>query len=228
MDIKALKQQAAERAVDYVKSDMIVGLGTGSTAIHAVRKIGRLLADGTLKNIVGIPTSTRTKEVAEEFSIPIGTLNEYPTVHLTIDGADEVDAELNLIKGGGGALLREKIVARASREMIVVVDESKLSEYLGTSWAVPVEVIPFGWRIQQDYITGIGAEVKLRMDDTGAPYKTDNDNFILDCKFGKITDPTALATRLRESTGIVEHGLFIRLAHRVVVAGQDGIRELTR
>jgi len=153
-------------------------------------------------------------------------LNEYPSIDLTIDGADEVDDEMNLIKGGGGALLREKIVAQASEREIIVVDETKLSPTLGTQWAVPVEVAPFGWRSQAAYLESLGAELTPRREEDGTLFRTDQGNLILDCDFGPIEDPASLAAQFNQRAGIMEHGLFLGLATDVIVAGAEGIRHL--
>jgi ribose 5-phosphate isomerase A len=225
-DLAQLKQQAAERAVGFVESGMVVGLGHGSTAIFAVRRIAQLLRDGQLQNILGVPCSRQVESEAQRMGIPLTTLDEYPVVHLTIDGADEVDPHLNLIKGGGGALLREKIVAQASRREIIVVDESKLSPALGTHWPVPVEVVPFGWHSQAAYLKSLGGHPVLRRNSDRTPFKTDQGNLILDCHFEPISQPAQLAARLSERAGIVEHGLFLGLATDVIVAGDQGIRHL--
>ena len=225
---KHLKQQAAWHAVQFVDSGMVVGLGAGSTAAAAMRRIGELLRDGTLENILGVPCSTRVEREARGFGIPLTTLEEHPLLDLTIDGADEVDANLDLIKGGGGALLREKIVAQASRREIIVVDESKLSPALGTNWAVPVEVIPFGWRSQIAFLQSLGARADLRTNSEGKPLKTDQGNSILDCDFGPISEPRRLAAELSWRAGVVEHGLFLGLATDVIIASDDGITHLKR
>jgi ribose 5-phosphate isomerase A len=227
MDIPQLKQKAGWYAVEFVKSGMVVGLGHGSTAIFAVRCIAQLLQEGRLQDVLGVPCSRQVEAEAQRLGIPLTTLDEHPVVDLTIDGADEVDPDLNLIKGGGGALLREKIVAQASRREIIVVDESKLSPALGTHWPVPVEVIPFGWRVQAAYLESLGAPT-LRLDADGTPFETDQGNLILDCNFGPIPDPSQLAGRLNERAGIVEHGLFIGLATDVIVAGAEGVRHIRR
>jgi ribose 5-phosphate isomerase A len=231
---QSLKQQAADQALTYIQSGMIVGLGAGSTAILAVRGLAEKLARGELSDIRGIPCSRVIEAEARRLGIPLTTLDdEQPgasgcIIDLTIDGADEVDPALNLIKGGGGALLREKLVAQSSRREIIVVDESKLSPALGTHWAVPVEVIPFGWRTQSVYLEGLGARPKLRTGADGAPFVTDQGNFILDSAFGPIGDPVSLGARLDARTGIVAHGLFLGLATEVIVAGVAGVRRLTR
>lgn len=231
MDLKKqdeLKQKAAHRAVESVESGMIIGLGTGSTTSFAVIRIGERLKSGDLENIVGIPTSIRTEKLARELDIPLATLDEQPQIDVTIDGADEVDPELNLIKGGGGALLREKVVAQASRTNIIIVDESKLSDCLGTHWALPVEVIPFAAKTEAGFLQSLGAAVSRRRAEKGQPYKTDQHNYILDANFGAMPDPAALAIRLNERAGVVEHGLFLGLASEVIVAAQGGIRHLKR
>lgn len=228
MDTTQLKQLAAERAVEFVESGMVVGLGHGSTAIWATRRIAELLNSGHLKNIIGIPCSVQIEAEARQLGIPLTTLETHPVIDITIDGADEVDPQFNLIKGGGGALLREKIVAQASKREIVIVDESKLSEVLGIRWAVPVEVIPFGYGSQLQYLKSLGAEVKIREKVDGAPFRTDQNNLIFDCNFGQMSDPATLADKIKQRTGIVEHGLFIRLASDVIVADASGTRHLHR
>jgi len=227
-DTSPLKRQAGERAVDFVESGMIVGLGHGSTAIFAVRRIAQLLCDGRLQDILGVPCSIQVEEEARRLGIPLTTLEEHSLIDLTIDGADEVDPGLDLIKGGGGALLREKIVAQASRRDIIVVDESKLSPALGTRGPVPVEVIPFGWRSQVAYLESLGARAVLRRHGNGTPFGTEQGNLIVDCHFGPISQPVQLAARMSERAGIVEHGLFLGLATDVIVAHREGLRHLRR
>jgi ribose 5-phosphate isomerase A len=224
----ALKQTAAERAVELVESGMVVGLGTGSTAIFATRRVGALLRAGTLRDVTGFPTSKATADEARALGIPLLDEDCPRAIDLTIDGADEVDPQLDLIKGGGGALLREKIVAEASRRHVIVVDESKLSPVLGTRWALPVEVIPFGWRSQARFLADLGARVAVRGSAGGAPFRTDQGNLILDCAFGPIARPRELAQRLGGRAGLVEHGLFLGITTDLIVAGKDGIRHLTR
>jgi ribose 5-phosphate isomerase A len=226
--VSQLKQQAAEHAVEFVESGMIVGLGHGSTAIFAVRRIAQLLDAGRLHDILGVPCSLQVETDARELGIPLTTLNEHTRIDLTVDGADEVDPALNVIKGGGGALLREKIVAQASQREIIVVDDSKLSPALGTRWAVPVEVTPFGWRSQAAFLESLGAEIEVRESDSDTFFKTDQGNLILDCYFGPIADPIRLAARMDARSGIVEHGLFLGLVTDVIVADRQGIRHLRR
>jgi len=226
--IEQYKQQAAERALEFVISGMIVGLGTGSTAIYATRRLGQLLRDGLLHDIVGVPTSAATAVAAERLSIPLLTNDLAREIDVTIDGADEVSPELDLIKGGGGALLREKIVAQASHRRVIVVDDSKLSPALGMRKPVPVEVVRFGWRRQAEYLHSLGAEVTLRVLTSGAPFVTDQGNLILDCAFGPIADPAGLAASIRARAGVVEHGLFVGLTSDLIVAGVDGLRHCAR
>ena len=226
--ILGFKQQAAERAVEFIESGMVVGLGPGSTAVFAVRRIAELLQAGTLKEILGVPCSKQVAAEAQQLGIPLTTPEEHPVIDLTIDGADEVDPNLNLIKGAGGALLREKIVAQASRREIIVIDESKLSAALGTQRALPVEVASFGWRAQATYLESIGARVSVRQARKGTFFKTDHGNLIIDCSFGPIAEPTLLGATLSERAGIVEHGLFLGLATDVIVGGGQGIRHIRR
>jgi len=221
-DSETLKRMAAERAVEYVQSGMVVGLGTGSTAVFAVRRIGALLAEGTLQRIVGIPTSDATARAAEQAGIPLGTLDDYPAVDVTIDGADEIDPQLNLIKGLGGALLREKIVAAASRRLVIVADESKRVAQLATRAPVPVEVIRFARRPVAGYLASLGARVVERQRD-GRPFITDEGNVILDCHFAGLSNPRQMAQLIRAQPGVVEHGLFLGMATEAVVAGAGGV-----
>jgi ribose 5-phosphate isomerase A len=228
-NIQNLKQRAAEFAVEnFIHSSMLVGLGVGSTAIFAVRKLGELIASGTLTEITAIPCSEAVKREALELSIPLVEFSEDTVIDVTIDGADEVDPALNLIKGGGGALLREKIVAQASQREVIVVDQSKLSDILGTQWAVPIEVSTFGWQTQAGFLKSIGGQPVLRNGQNGEPYTTDQGNYILDTNFGPIENPSELAAALQHRAGIVEHGLFINLATDLVVAGEHGVEHRTR
>jgi ribose 5-phosphate isomerase A len=210
----------------------MVGLGHGSTAIFAVRRIAQLVRSGQLRDILGIPCSVHVEKDAQELGIPLIGLDNCLAIDLaidlTIDGADEVDPDLNLIKGGGGALLREKIVAQASRREIIVIDESKLSPALGMHWPVPVEVVPFGCRSQYAYLESLGARLLVRQNDDGTIFKTDQGNHLLDCDFGPISNPDQLAAKLSARSGIVEHGLFLGLATDVIVASEQGIRHLRR
>lgn len=226
--IQEFKTQAAKEAVTFLKSGMIVGLGTGSTATIAIKIISQLLQAEALDDILGIPSSVKTARLAQELGIPLTSLEEHPEIDVTIDGADEVDPELNLIKGGGGALLKEKILAQASKEVIIVVDESKLSPKLGTKWALPVEVLPFAWKTEAFFLESLGAAAAIRKLSDETLYKTDQGNLIIDANFGEIQQPDALAQKLQERAGIIEHGLFIGLASMVISSGKSGIQKLTK
>lgn len=218
------KQTAAEAAVDSITNGMIVGLGHGSTAIFAIRKIAQLLNEGKLHDIIGIPCSLQTKQQATELGIPLTTLEDNPVLDITIDGADEIDSTMNMIKGGGGALLREKIVAQASKKCIYIADETKYSEYLGEKWAVPVEVMHFGWRATFGFIESLGAKVSVRQTADGSNFLTDQNNLIMDCNFGIMKSPESIANALKSRAGIIEHGLFINIAQEIIIAGSQGIR----
>ncbi len=222
------KQQAAAQAVQFIQSGMVVGLGTGSTAIHATRRIATLLRQGTLRDITGFATSRAVWAEAARLAIPMLPENMPRAIDLTIDGADEIDPALNLIKGGGGALLREKLVAQASHRVIIIADDTKLSPRLGTLRPLPVEVLPFGWRSQARFLAELGASVSVRRTPDGQDARTDQDNMILDCAFGPIADPAGLAEKLSSQAGIVGHGLFLNLADDVLVAGPAGIQHLQR
>jgi ribose 5-phosphate isomerase A len=205
----AEKQVAARAAVQLVKDGQVVGLGTGSTAAYFVQFLAERVRDGL--KIRGVPTSDRTRELASSLGIPLATLEECPDIDIGIDGADEVGPHLNLIKGGGGALLREKIIASAAREFIVIADSGKQVSVLG-KFPLPVEVIPLAEPLLHKRIAALGAKVKLRTYAYGNPYKTDEGHHILDCEFGEIPDPPALARTLSDMPGVVEHGLFIGMA----------------
>jgi len=221
------KRAAAERAVEWVESGMTVGLGTGSTAVWAIRAIGAALHDGRLRDVAAVPTSNESERDARALDIPIVTLAEHPVVDLTIDGADEVDPALDLIKGHGGALLREKVVAQASRREVIVVDDSKPSPRLGTKMSLPVEVIQFAAAIERNYLESLGATVTMRGGDA-TPFVTDEGNWIYDCDFGPIDDCERLSALLHERAAIVEHGLFIDLATDLVIATPTGVDHQTR
>ncbi|KAI3915368.1 hypothetical protein MKX01_035627 [Papaver californicum] len=225
-----LKKLAADKAVEYVRSGMVLGLGTGSTAAFVVSKIGELLKSGELKDIVGIPTSTRTYEQALSLGIPLSVLDDHPVLDLSIDGADEVDPDLNLVKGRGGALLREKMVEAASKKFVVVVDDTKLVDGLGGSGlAMPVEVVQFCWKYNliklQELFKEEGCEAKLRIDGRdGKPYVTDNSNYIVDLYFKTpIRDGLAAGKEISSFQGVVEHGLFLDMATAVIIAGKEGV-----
>jgi ribose 5-phosphate isomerase A len=224
-----LKRAAALRAAEWIHDGMVLGLGTGSTAAFLLEEIAAQRSRGAWKGVVGIPTSERTAELARRLGIPLTTLDERPDVDLTIDGADEVDRDLRLIKGAGGALLREKIVATASETVLIVVDESKRVERLGTRAALPVEVDPFGATAEAAFLRGLGCEPSFRLDAEGNRARTDGGHFLLDCRFPQgIEDPVALELRLNNRAGVVENGLFIDLADYVVFASPSGVEVSSR
>lgn len=218
------KKLSGERAADYAEAGMVVGLGTGSTAYFAIRRLGERLRQGL--RFQGLPTSEQSRILAIEEGIPLVDFSEVDRIDLTIDGADEVDPAFNLIKGGGGALLREKIVASVTRTEIIVVGEDKFKDRLG-AFPLPVEVAPFGWQIAQKRLEDLGCRAQLRHQEN-APFKTDNGNYILDCAFGRIERPPVLEADIGRICGVVECGLFTGLAHRIVIGKADGtVEELT-
>jgi ribose 5-phosphate isomerase A len=224
------KAAAARASLRFVHDGNIVGLGTGSTAAHAVRFLGERARAGL--KIRGIPTSVQTRDLAASVGIPLTTFDEIQSIGLqpidvTIDGADEFDAQLRLIKGGGGALLREQIIASASKQFVIIADSSKQVAVLG-KFPLPVEVIPFAQSLVAARVTALGATVKLRKDAKGNPFVSDEGHHILDCSFGQIPNPPALARKLSDMPGIVEHGLFIDLATVVLVAKGENVTELRR
>ncbi|MFC5465212.1 ribose-5-phosphate isomerase RpiA [Lederbergia graminis] len=212
------KKLAGEKAVQYVKDGMIIGLGTGSTVYWTIKKLGELVRDGL--DIRGIPTSKNTEELAIEEGIPLISLSEIGQLDITIDGADEVNPDLQLIKGGGGALLREKLIASISKRLVIVVDESKCVSRLGR-FPLPVEVTPFGVEITSKQLQVLGCTPKLRTK-KDIPYKTDNGNYILDCSFSSISEPIELTNKINMLPGVVENGLFVNMAEIIVVAKKDG------
>lgn len=220
MNTEHLKKIAAEKATEEIREGMVVGLGTGSTVYYALLKIGTMVRDGL--NIIGIPTSSGTEKIATEQGIPLSTLADHPIIELTIDGADEVDARLNLIKGGGAALVREKIIANASRRIVIVVDESKISRVLGTSFALPVEIIQFGWKSTKREVDIICEQSEIRGGNQ-KPLITDNGNYILDCHFDGIQEPGKVEMQLNNIPGVVENGIFVNRADKVFIGTPDGI-----
>lgn len=218
-----MKREAGEFAAGLVESGMDIGLGTGSTAIWATRKIAALIQEGALKDIHAMPTSVETEAEARSLGIPLFTDHLPDSLDITIDGADEVDPKFNVIKGGGGAMLREKIVAKATKREIIVVDESKLSPCLGTIHSLPVEVLPYAVQWQSEFLESIGGNPHQRTLLDGRPYFTDQGNFIFDCKFGPISELSELAAMLDSRPGIVAHGLFLGMVSDLVVAGAGGV-----
>ena len=224
-EIDREKESAARASLRYVRDGDVVGLGTGSTAAFMVRALAERVRSGL--KIVGIPTSKRTGELAASLGISVTTLDEYQDINVTIDGADEFDPELRLIKGGGGALLREKIVASASGKLVIIADASKQVQSLG-KFPLPVEVSPFAAKLVAKKVSAMGAQVKMRELAYGNPFVTDEGHHILDCNFGQIDDPDGLARALSFMPGIVEHGLFLNMTSVVVVGKADGVEELGR
>ncbi len=222
--MEELKRRAVEQALVWVDNGMLVGLGTGSTAAYVVRGLGERLRDGRLQRLIGVPTSRATEILAHEYGIPLSTLDDHPQLDLTIDGADEIDDHLNLIKGLGGALLREKIVAISSTELVIVADDTKRVSRLGTRAPLPIEVVPFGWQTHLGFLSELGAQVNLRRSADGKPYFSDNGNFILDARFPDgIQDAFSLARLLERRPGLVEHGLFLQIASRACVCTHEGV-----
>ena len=225
-EVEARKQAAARRALEFVDQGMVVGLGSGSTAELFVAGLGERIRAGL--RVRAVPTSERCAELARQYGVPLASLDEHPRIAVTIDGADEIDpATLAVIKGRGGALLREKLVAVATEHEIVIADDSKLVRSLGERQPVPVAVVPFGWAQTARRLQDLGCTPTLRPAPAGqGPYVTDDGHYILDCRFGPISDPARLASEIKSIVGVVEHGLFIGLVHRVVIAGPEGVSVL--
>jgi ribose 5-phosphate isomerase A len=219
------KEAAARASLRFIKDGQVVGLGSGSTATYFIQLLGEQVKNGL--RIRGIPTSVRSRELALSLGIPLATLDECQEIAVTVDGADEVDPQLRLIKGGGGALLREKIVASATKQLVIVADASKQVPILG-KFPLPVEVIKFAQALVAKRIAALGAEVRVRTEPDGKPFVTDENNHILDCRFGEIRDADALARKLSEMPGVVEHGLFIGMASVVLLARGNEIVELRK
>jgi ribose 5-phosphate isomerase A len=219
------KEAAARASLRFVKDGQVIGLGTGSTASYFIKLLGDEVKRGL--RIRGIPTSLRSRDLAQSLGIPLTTLDECQEIAVTVDGADEFDPQLRLIKGGGGAMLREKIVASATKQLVIVADASKQVQVLG-KFPLPVEVIRFARALVAKRITDLGAEVSVRTNADGTPYVTDENNHVLDCRFGQISDPDGLARHLSEMPGVVEHGLFIGLASVVLFPRGSEIVELRK
>lgn len=223
MSVEEFKRAAGYYAADLVSDGQVIGLGSGTTARYATLRIAERLRKGTLRGIIGVPTSAKTAELAQREGIPLTSLEEQEELALTIDGADEVDPQLNIIKGLGGFLLREKIVAQCTCREIIVVDDSKLVDRLGTRGPVPVEVIRFGWRQTEAALARTGAVTRQRVTD-GVPFVTDEGNYIIDCRYESIPHPDELEIALSAIPGVVEHGLFLGLVHTVIVGSRAGVR----
>ncbi len=224
-----LKQMAAQKALEYVRSGMVIGLGTGSTAASFVHLLAEEVRWGKLNHIKAVPTSESTAALAQSYGIPLTTLDEEPFIDVAVDGADEVDPNLNLIKGLGRALLREKIVAVHAKQFIIIVDESKMVERLGTRVPLPIEIVPFGALSHVRWLNTLGCQAELWRESDDTPVVTDNGNYLARCWFPDgISDPYALASLLVAHPGIVEHGLFLDMAHRVIVGSQQGVLEFER
>lgn len=211
------KKIVGEKAVEFVKDGMTVGLGTGSTVYYTIIKLGQLMKEGL--SIKGVPTSIQTEKLANECGIPLANINEIDYIDVAIDGADEVDPQLNLIKGGGGALLREKIIARAAKKFIVVADPAKIVNHLG-AFPLPIEVVPFGVEMTNKQIRLLGAETTIRYSN-GTPYRSDNGNYVIDAKFPNILDPISLEHKLNLIPGVVENGLFNQMADAVITLNAE-------
>ncbi len=223
----ALKHEAARKALEYVHDGMVLGLGTGSTAAHFVRLLGEAVAGGL--DVVCVATSIRTDAAARELGIPVSTLAEHTRLDLTVDGADEVTPDLDLIKGMGGALLREKMVAQASDRFVIIADESKAVTRLGTRSPLPLEVVDWNWTAHVPFLESLGARASLRRSEDGPPVESDNGNLILDCRFPEgIDEPHGLERTLGARAGIIESGLFLGMADVALLAGPGGVRVLER
>lgn len=228
-DADDLKRSAAAAAVELVESGMVLGLGTGSTVAHFLELLGAKLENGQVRDVMGVPSSIRTGREARQVGIPLTSLGEHPRMDLTVDGADEVTPHLDLVKGMGGALLREKMVAQASDRFVIIADASKAVERLGTLSSLPVEVVDWGWSGHVSFLEAQGATVSVRKFEDGPPFKSDNGNLILDCRFPDgIADPRALHDALKRRAGVVETGLFLDMADEALLAGPDGVKRLRR
>ena len=222
------KREAAEQAVRTVRDGMVIGLGTGSTSELAIQALGERVQSGL--QIVGVPTSLRSEELARSLGIPLADIQDVTRIDLTIDGADEIQpGTLAVLKGRGGALLREKLVAIASLREVIISDDTKLVDTIGSRFPVPVEVVPFGWRLPKQQLEALGGSPVLRLAADGqSPYITDNHNYILDVDFGPIADPSGLASRIKAIHGVVDHGLFIEMVDEAIICGSNGIETLTK
>ena len=223
-----LKKQAAHAAVEFIKSGNVIGLGTGSTTRFAILELAERLQSKKLQKIVGIASSKKTERLAQKLGIPLVDFESHPHIDLVIDGADEVDPDLNLIKGGGAAMLREKVLAQASSCNVIILDDSKVSARLGLKSDLPVEVLPFAWPAEMEYIKLLGGKPELRRKADGKILKTDQGNYILDCRFEEMENPEQLEFQLNQRAGIIAHGLFIGLTTDVIIAGTNGCKHLIK
>jgi ribose 5-phosphate isomerase A len=219
------KQRAAEAAMKFIRDGMVVGLGTGSTADFFLQALAAAIKDGRLHDVRGVPTSKQSERRSLHLGIPLSTLKDRPMLDITVDGADEVDPDLNLIKGMGGALLREKIVAQNSKTLVIIADKSKAVTKLGTHSPLPVEVAQFGYEVHEAFLRSVGAEPVLRKTPDGAIFVTDNGNYIYDCKFKQIDNPLQLETTLCSHAGVVDTGLFIGLAKVALIADDNSVEQ---
>lgn len=220
------KQLAADLAVQQIEPDMIVGLGTGSTADLVLRRLAEQVEQGF--TVTGVPTSRRTAALARQLGVPIQDLQDVDHIDLTIDGADEIQpGTLFALKGAGGALLREKLVALDSSRVVLVVDDTKIVDLIGSHFSIPVEVVQFGWRVPARGLEALGATIEIRSSEDGSPFVTDNDNYVIDAAFGPIGDPNQLSRRVKEITGVIEHGLFVGIVDEVIVGEEAGAYSLT-
>ena len=227
-DQELLKEKAGRIAADFIEDGMIIGLGTGSTVKYFFEALSEKISTGGLKNIYGIPSSVATEQQARKSGIPLASFADFQKLDITVDGADEVDPGFNLIKGGGGALLREKVLAQASTRYIIIIDQSKYSPKLGSKWPVPVEVLPYAEPLEYVFLKRLGARVELRRTENGDIYLTDQNNHILDCNFGPIDNPAELAQALDNRAGIQGHGLFLDFTTDLVIAADDGIKHMQK
>jgi ribose 5-phosphate isomerase A len=226
---ETLKRAAAAAAVERVRSGMRLGLGTGSTVTHFVDLLGERIQRGELTDVVGVATSVQTTDHAHRVGVPVAALHELAPLDLTVDGTDEVTPTLDLIKGLGGALLREKMVAVASRELLIIADGGKRVDVLGTRAPLPVEVVPFAWQVHLPFFESLGARPKLRIHADGSPVLTDNGNYVIDCRFpAGIPDPVGLESRMLRQVGVVETGLFLGIASEAIIALESGLETLSR
>lgn len=227
--VEDAKRRAAGAAASHIESGSVIGLGTGSTALHFIRAVGSLLGSGEISDILAVPTSRRTEAEAKKAGIPLTSLDEHPEIDLAVDGADQLNEALDAIKGGGGALLREKVVASASETYILIVDEGKLTPRLGEGFPLPIEALPFSLGSVKLKVEKMGARTSLRAMKGGAePYVTDNGNYVLDADFGYISEPRALEAELKGIPGVLETGLFLGYADLAYVGTPEGVRAMRK